>query len=121
MPNVCKSTNPVLYADDTNLFINGKNLIDLKTTINSKLAEMSTWLKINKLSLKVKKTHHIIFTYKIKSSVVLSIEGHPIDEVDYTKFLGVYLGNEINWKKYISYISRKVARGIGLIIKARKC
>ena len=27
LPNVCKSTDPVLYTDDTNLFIDGKNLI----------------------------------------------------------------------------------------------
>ena len=103
-------------------FINGKNLIDLQTTINSELAEISTWLKINKLSLNVKKTHHMIFTHKrkIQPSVALSIEGHPIDEVDNTKFLGVYLDNKINWKKHISYIPGKVARGIGLIIKARK-
>ena len=122
LPNVCKSTNPVLYADDTNLFINGNNLIDLQTAINRELAEISTWLKINKLSLNVKKTHHMIFTHKrkIQPSVALSIEGHPIDEVDNTKFLGVYLDNKINWKKHISYISGKVARGIGLIIKARK-
>ena len=121
LPNVCKSTNPVLYADDTNLFLNGKNLIDLQTTINSELAEISTWLKINKC-LNVKKTHHMIFTHKrkIQPNVALSIEGHPIDEVDNTKFLGVYLDNKINWKKHISYISGKVARGIGLIIKARK-
>ena len=122
LPNVCKSTNPVLYADDTNLFINGKNLIDLQTAINSELAETSTWLKINILCLNVIKTHHMIFTHKrkIQPSVALSIEGHPIDEVDNTKFLGVYLDNNINWKKHISYISGKVARGIGLIIKARK-
>ena len=122
LPNVCKSTNPVLHADDTNLFINGKNLMELETTINSELAEISTWLKINKFSLNVKKTHHMIFTHKRKfqPSVALSIEGHSIDEVDNTNFLGFYLDNEINWKKHISYISGKVARGIGLIIKARK-
>ena len=105
LPNVCKSTNPVLYAGDTNLFINGKNLMELQTTSNSELAEISTWLKINKLSLNVKKTHHMIFTHKrkIQPSVALSIEGHPIDEVDNTNFLGVYLDNEINWKS-IFYI-----------------
>ena len=120
LPNVCKSTNPVLYADETNLFINGKNLIDLQTTIDSELAEISTWLKIIELS--VKKTHHMIFTHKrkIQPSVAFSIEGHPIDEAGNTKFLGVYLDNKMNWKKPISYISGKVARGIGLIIKARK-
>ena len=64
LPNVCKSPNPVLYSDDTNLFINGKNLIDLQTTIDSELAEIFTWLKIDKLSLNIKRTHHMIFTHK---------------------------------------------------------
>ena len=63
LPNVCKSTNPVLYADDTNLFINGNNLIDLHKTIDGELAEISTWLKTNELSLNVKKTPHMIFTH----------------------------------------------------------
>ena len=122
LPNVCKSADPILFADDTNLFINGSNLIDLQTEINSELLEISTWLKINKLSLNVRKTHHMIFTTKrkVKPSVALSIEGHSIDEVDNTKFLGIYLDNKMNWKKHITYISGKVARGIGLIIKARK-
>ena len=122
LPNVCKSADPILFADDTNLFMNGSNLIDLQTEINSELLEISTWLKINKLSLNVSKTHHMIFTTKRKDkpSVALSIEGHSIDEVDNTKFLGIYLDNKMNWKKHITYISGKVARGIGLIIKARK-
>ena len=42
LPNVCKSTNFVVYANDTNSFINGKNLIDLQTTIDGELAEIST-------------------------------------------------------------------------------
>ena len=86
------------------------------------LLEIPTWLKINKLSLNVRKTHHMIFTTKrkVKPSVALSIEGHSIDEVDNTKFLGIYLDNKMKWKKHITYISGKVARGIGLIIKARK-
>ena len=121
LPNVCKSTNPVLYADDTNLFINGTNLIDLQTTINSELAEISTWLKINELSLNVKKTHHMIFTHKrkIQPSVPSALKDIPSMKLT-TQFLGVYLDNKINWKRNISYISGKVARGIGLIIKGRK-
>ena len=62
LPNVCKSADPILFADDTNLFINDSNLIDLQTEINNELLEISTWLKINKLSLYVRKTHHMIFT-----------------------------------------------------------
>ena len=123
LPNVRTSTNHVLYAYDTNLFIKGKNLIGLQTTINSELTEISTWLKINELSLNVRKTYHMIFTHKrkIQPSVALSIEGHPIDEVDNTKtFLAFTYIIKINWKKHFSYISGKVARGIELIIEARK-
>ena len=64
----------------------------------------------------------MIFTTKrkVKPSVALSIEFHFVDKIDNTKFLGIYLDNKINWKKYITYKSGKVAHGIGLIIKARK-
>ena len=64
----------------------------------------------------------MIFTNKrkVKPSVALSIEGHSIDGVNNTKFFGIYLDNEINWKEQITSISGKFARGIGLIINARK-
>ena len=64
----------------------------------------------------------MIFTTKrkVEPSVALNIEGHSIDEVDNTKSLGIYLDDKINWEKHITYVSGKVARGIGLIIKARK-
>ena len=51
---------------------------------------------------------------------VIKIEGHKIDEVQNTKFLGVYLDNKINWKRHIDYIAGKVSRAIGMITKARK-
>ena len=48
------------------------------------------------------------------------IDRRPIDKVKYTKFLGVYIDEKLNWKKHISYISGKVSRGLGVILKARK-
>ena len=48
------------------------------------------------------------------------IDGCCIDKVNFTKFLGVYIDDKLNWKKHISYISGKVSRGIGIIVKARK-
>ena len=44
-----------------------------------------------------------------------------IYEVPKTKFLGIYIDNKLNWKDHISYISGEIARGIGMLIKARKC
>ena len=36
-----------------------------------------------------------------------------------TKFLGVIIDDKLNWKAHISYISGKISRAIGVIIKAR--
>ena len=47
------------------------------------------------------------------------IDNESIGEVRRTKFLGVFIDNKLNWKDHISYISGKVSRGIGMIIKAR--
>ena len=47
------------------------------------------------------------------------IDGQAIDEVKKTKFLGVIIDSKLNWKEHISYISGKLARSIGMIIKAR--
>ena len=122
LANVCKHTFPLLYADDTNLFISGEDLPQVVHLINEELQEIAFWLKVNKLSLNIKKTHYMLFTSnrKAKPDIAISIEGYPIDEVSYTKFLGVYIDNRLNWKKHISVISGKVSKAIGIVARARK-
>ena len=48
------------------------------------------------------------------------IDGHKIEEVSQTKFLGVILDNKLNWAAHCNYICCKMSKGIGIIIKARK-
>ena len=122
LANVCKHTFPLLYADDTNLFINGEDLPQVVHLINDELQEIAFWLKVNKLSLNIKKTHFMLFTSnrKAKPDIAISIEGYPIDEVSYTNFLGVYIDNRLNWKKHISVIFGTVSRAIGIVVRARK-
>ena len=62
--NVCQESVPILFADDTNLFYSGSSLDDLVRRINDELCNISTWLKVNKLSLNIKQTHYIIFHRK---------------------------------------------------------
>ena len=54
-----------------------------------------------------------------KPDLQIAIDGHRIDETDHTKFLGVIIDCKLNWKKHISYIPGKIAKGIGVITKAR--
>ena len=49
----------------------------------------------------------------------ISIDGHRIDEVKQTKFLGVILDNKLHWHAHCDYICGKFSKGIGIIIKTR--
>ena len=54
----------LLFADDTNLFKIGCYLVDIQDELNAKLLKISTWLKCNKLSLDIGKTHFMLITDK---------------------------------------------------------
>ena len=112
----------IFFADDSNLFLNGKDIMKLEKELNEILANISEWLKVNKLSLNVKKTHYMIFSnkkVKERPSIDLKIDGETLSEVKKTKFLGVVIDNKLSWKDHVNYISGKIARGIGILIKAR--
>ena len=59
LSNICKKTIPFLFADDTDLFICGDNIDEIVKCLNLELIEISSWLKVNKLSLNIKKTHYM--------------------------------------------------------------
>ena len=56
---------------------------------------------------------------KSRPGISLHMDWEAIVEVNKSKFLGVIIDNKLSWKDHISFVCRKVARGIGVIIKAR--
>ena len=112
----------ILFADDTNLFCTGKNLGDFIDEINEEIGKIYSWVKANKLSLNVEKTNFMLFSLKCfpRNMDDLLIDGNRISEVNETKFLWVILDNKLNWSLHIMHISKKIAKGIGIILKARK-
>ena len=57
---------PIMFADDTNLFIPDSNIENLFETMNEELRKVATWFKANKLSLNISKTTFFISFYKKK-------------------------------------------------------
>ena len=53
LANVSTILFPILFADDTNVFVNGKDLDALTVTMNIELEKIVSWLAINKLSLNI--------------------------------------------------------------------
>ena len=45
----------LLFADDSNMFLISKNANDLIKSMNDEISHVVDWLKVNKLSLNLKK------------------------------------------------------------------
>ena len=52
---------PMLFADDTNVFLSGRTANQLIRIMNGELLKIVDWLDSNKLLLNVSKTHFILF------------------------------------------------------------
>ena len=90
LPLVSNLFMPILFADDTNLFCTNDKLDILVNEINVELVKILTWVRVNKLSLNIEKTNFMLFTPKgfSRDMDYISIDGHRIEEVRQTKFLG---------------------------------
>ena len=113
----------ILFADDTNALISGKNIDEIIQNINTELEKISTWLAANKLSLNVKKTHFMIFKPKNKKIIMphesICIGNEEINQVESTKFLGVYIDSKLNWQQHIKCVKNKISKGAGIIYKVK--
>ena len=73
-------------------------------TLNKDLRELSFWLNANKIAPNVEKTEIILFkTRKKNYDVDLKIKLYrkKILASPYVKYLGVFIDENLNWKKYV--------------------
>ena len=110
-----------MFADDTNLFASHNNLDALINILNKELDKVLNWLKINKLSLNVKKTLFILFYNKkrlIYTRINLKME--EIEQVLSTKFIGVIINENVTWSDHIHVLLDKISKNLGVIRKLSK-
>ena len=89
--------------------------------LNIELEHIDVWLKANKLTINIKKTHFMMFhrtRIKCMSRDVI-ICGNSLECTNRTKFLGVIIDHKLNWSEHIIYIKNKIAKSIGIIHKTR--
>ena len=112
----------LLFADDSNLFLSGKDPNALIRSMNIEMIKIVEWLRLNKLSLNLKKTHFILFRRqraKVMIADKLIVDNVEIDQLEYTKFLGVVIDQNLTFHKHIQYIKGKISRGVGILYKCR--
>ena len=93
--------------------------------MNAKPENVSTWFKSNKLSLNVDKTKWSLFHPLSKRQFLpqtlpnLLIEDIHIKREHVTKFLGVFIDENLSWKQHIEILSSKISKSIGILYKSR--
>ena len=117
--NYCFS---ILFADDTNLFIRGKEIEIMCDRLNDDLEKIREWLCCNKLSLNVLKTHYMIFAprNKIVFDVDIQINCVCIERVYCSKFLGVIIDSKLSLNNHIDYTCYKLSKCVGILCNAWK-
>ena len=118
--DIVKSSNFlkfILFADDTTVFapINTNN--KETANINMWIEKIITWLKLNKLSLKISKAKFCVF-HKVQRKVSIpeiQIENTVISNTKVVDFLGFRLDENLNWNDHIEKLSCELSRTLGII------
>ena len=93
----------ILFADDTTILIEGTQVNSMITSLNSELAKLTDWLKANKLSINVSKTHYMVFhrsRRKLDKGDII-LDNTIIKQVSFTKYLGIIIDDKLKWIHHI--------------------
>jgi hypothetical protein len=104
---------PTLFADHTSVLHTSPNNIQMQNDLNKVFAQLNTWFKSNLhfFFLNLEKTYFLQFTNKGKYSpdIQITCEGKPVSLANETKFLGLYINNNLSWKAHTEYIRAKLS------------
>jgi hypothetical protein len=97
-----------LFADDTNIKIEATNANILKKKIKEVMEQLSNWFHLNKLIINTDKTTAIAFhSWQNKNNLKPKIVFQDMD-IKYkndTKYLGLYLTEDVKWDVHIKHVS----------------
>ena len=119
MVRACEGLNLVLFADDTNIFAQGRDPAELFGRVNRGLGELSRWFRCNRLTLNLKKTEYVYFgagpggCYEPPGG--LEIGGEGIKRVEGARFLVVWVDAGLSWTGQIERVRAKVGQLLGVL------
>ena len=122
-PCIVKCSKVSMHADNTSIYHSSKDIAQLNAVLNEELRRLDRWLKGNKLSLNVAKTHSMLITTKQTKKFLTaanqalhpSIRKEHIEVICNTKYLGVQIDENLTWKDQIKSVTKKASRAIGFL------
>ena len=106
LPLVSKKLTSFLFADDTNIYYESSEVLEIQKTVNKELRKIRKWLEANRLALNIKKKNNFVLFYpprhKFNVQITLKFGKKKISQETCIKFLGVLLDSHLSWKSHIT-------------------
>jgi len=102
---------PILFADDTSILLTSPNNIQMQSDLNFVFEQLNKWFKSNQLFLNFDKTYFIQFSDKSEctSDTQIKYEDKQLSLANETKFLELFINNNLSWKTHIECIKSKLS------------
>ena len=119
-----EGVNVNLYADDTVLYVSGKDVEICRGTLQDALGTFAEWCDRNALHINVAKTKSMLFGTAKRIKPVGKIEpklkGAALQHVPSYKYLGVTLDSTLYFKLHLAGVIRTVSHKIYVLSRVRK-
>ena len=126
----------VLFADDTNIFVSGKDENEAYENAKIVLSKVDKYMNENLLHINLDKSVHMHFRpnlnasesltcartrqYGSENALRLKIGEHKLKKVDKVKFLGVIIDDKLNWEPQIENLTKKLNLSMIMIKRITK-
>ena len=111
----------VKYVDDSTLSHGCET--PTCTTLQSAVDSFAQWADINDMKLNAKKTKEILVNFGRKNSISdippIIIDSTPVERVDHTKLLGLWISSDLTWAKHVEEITKKASSRLYLLSQAK--
>ena len=118
--NCLNDSDSLMFADDTSIFLQNKDIKELFDAGNKELQLVDQWLIANRLSVNVSKTKYILFK-TVQSKLITKKQTLTLrqKQVKCIKFLGVYIQEHLSWSRHINHLISKLRSVLGTVIKVK--
>lgn len=111
----------ILFADDANLFVTGKDPANIIDIANIDLKIFHSWCLSNRLTVNLNKTYFMMFSNKQTDALPpLNLHHSIINRTKQHTFLGIIYDDAMSFKPHITNLILKLSRIVSLLYQAKQ-